>query len=392
MVGAGRLDQRIEPAADPEQAADPASAPFGVAQDHQGRRRRRGGTAGPAARPGRAPRARRRRSPSGVEQGGAIVVGRERGPLGEADRPAEVGDGQRQVAAEPPAEPRGGRPAEGLAGRPAQRGVEGVGQPPSSRGRLLDQQASRARGPRSAAPGPRTAASRTAAASGSRPCDSHEPGAEGRGAVGRARRAASSRNRARSRASSAESDWRSLDQRGRLGSPPVALRVDDQPLEPAELQRPAVEHEAVAGLEPLGVGPFERADRDPVGQHADRLLRGDRPDVAPEPADHAAAADAEPARPASRSGARSSAAPRPARARRRPAGAARSPARKSRQASKSARVRSAIGAALRIRAKASSARPLAAAGHADQLLAEDVERRVDRPQRLDPALRGPPRP
>ena len=66
--------------------------------------------------------------------------------------------------------------------------------------------------------------------------------------------------RARSRASSAESPWRSLDQRGRFGSPPVGLRLHDQALQAAELQGTAVEHEAVAGLQPLGVGPFERAD------------------------------------------------------------------------------------------------------------------------------------
>ena len=45
-----------------------------------------------------------------------------------------------------------------------------------------------------------------------------EPGAKGRRAVGQSR-AASARNAATRKASSAESAWRSLDQRGRFGSP-----------------------------------------------------------------------------------------------------------------------------------------------------------------------------
>ena len=63
---------------------------------------------------------------------GSSSAGRSSGPIlepsGRRDRPAEVGDDQVQVAAEPPAQPRGGRSAQGLARRAAERGVEGVDQ------------------------------------------------------------------------------------------------------------------------------------------------------------------------------------------------------------------------------------------------------------------------
>ena len=55
------------------------------------------------------------------------------GVCGQADRPAQVGGLQRQVAAEPPAQPGGGRPAQRLAGRAVERGVEGIRSGPARR-------------------------------------------------------------------------------------------------------------------------------------------------------------------------------------------------------------------------------------------------------------------
>ena len=113
------------------------------------------------------------------------------------------------------------------------------------------------------------------------------------------------------------------------GSPPAAPGMDGEAVELAELQRPAVQHEAVAGLEPLRVRAFERADLPAVGHHADRFLRRDRPHVGPEPADDPPIADAEP--PARFPDPRrpSPSGPRPARARMRRA-APRGPRRGSR--------------------------------------------------------------
>ena len=57
-----------------------------------------------------------------------------------------------------------------------------------------------------------------------------------------------------------------------------------------------------------------------------------------------------------------------------PAGAASSPARKARQASKSAAIQAGHRPGSSDQGEGLVGRPLAAAGHADQLLAEDVER------------------
>ena len=155
----------------------------------------------------------------------------------------------------------GGRAAHRLARRPAQRGVEGVESSPSSgsgysstsSGVERRDLAEPAPAPRRGLPGrpPRRGRGR-----GPRRARSGGPTGPSARTL-----AASARNAARSRASSAESPWRSLDHRGEVGLAPGRLRVDGQPLDPAELQRPAVEDEAVAGLEPLGIGPFERPDR-----------------------------------------------------------------------------------------------------------------------------------
>src|SRR5260221_7900004 len=46
--------------------------------------------------------------------------------FGQGDRPAEVGDRERQVPTEPAPEPGGGCPRQRLDGRAAERGVEGI--------------------------------------------------------------------------------------------------------------------------------------------------------------------------------------------------------------------------------------------------------------------------
>ena len=73
-----------------------------------------------------------------------------------------------------------------------------------------------------------------------------------------------------------------------------------------------------------------------------------------------------------------------------PAGAASSPARKSRQASKSARRQLGHRAGLAEEREGLLDRALPRAGHADELLADDVERRGDHLQRLEAARAGGP--
>ena len=122
VVGAGGLHQRVEPRADPVQAADPhPPARLGVAQGPSAPSRRRGGTAGEQIAPVQplehvvlqAVRDPGARSRSAADS---------RRAFGQADRPAEIGDAQRQVAAEPAAQPG----ADGPRQRLARRAVEGA--------------------------------------------------------------------------------------------------------------------------------------------------------------------------------------------------------------------------------------------------------------------------
>ena len=243
----------------------------------------------------------------------------ERGVLGKPDRPAQVGDGERQVAAETAAQPGADRPRQGLARRAMERGVEGVDQPgPSGDGRLLDQEPVGRRGPRCIAPGPRTARRSPRRRSG-----------PGRARAASRSRAAAARPRPAAgppRRGSAASSTRQLGrQRLAVAGPSRQVRlaaagpgVDDPRLQPAELQRAAVEHEAVAGRQPLGVRRFERADRHAVLQHPHRLLRVRSSRRCSGTSGPPGRCGCRTSRPVARSAARSSAARRPARARTHP--------------------------------------------------------------------------
>ena len=113
----------------------------------------------------------------------AISSRRSCAPVGEPDRPAEVGDDQRQVAAEPAAEPRGGRAAERLAGRPARAGRGRCRSRPVVAGRLLDQQVA-GRGDLAELLLGLEQGDEHAGRVGVEVVGLAEPGAEGRGAVG----------------------------------------------------------------------------------------------------------------------------------------------------------------------------------------------------------------
>ena len=167
----------------------------------------------------------------------------------------------------------------------------------------------------------------------------------------------------------------------------VGPGVNDRPLQPAELEHAAVEDEPIARNQPLGVRRLERADRHAAVHDPRRLLGMNRAHVAAEPAGRPPAADAEPALalPDSR---RSPARAAPGSGSNAPAGAARSPASEARQASKSARVSSAIGPGLAKEVEDLVGVLFARAGHADELLADDVERSADHAQRLDAAGQG----
>ena len=119
MVGAGGLDQRVEPGADPEEAADPPRRPGSglrrtiraVAATCRNRRA--------SSSPRSSPSSTSSANPSSARSGTIDRRERDRrGILREADRPAQVGDAQRQVAAEPPSQPGRGRPRQRFAGRP----------------------------------------------------------------------------------------------------------------------------------------------------------------------------------------------------------------------------------------------------------------------------------
>ena len=390
MVGAGRLHQRIEPRADPVQAADPhAAARLRVAEDHQ---RRRGDLAEPP-RQQLAPiqplqhvfveaigvqerrqvfggRSRRRRA------GGSTSPGRRRPAPG---RDRSGGPAGRRPRAPSPRTPSG------AAGRGTCRsspGPSGAGdsstRSPSAAGTSLHcSWASNSSITTAAAWG------FSSSSSASQPRSAAAPSSA-------SRRAASARKPASSTASSGENDWRSLVHRGRLGSPPAGPGVDDRRLQPADFQRAAVQDESVAGDQPLGVRRLQRADGDPVLQHPHRLLRADRADVAAEPSGHAAVADAEPA-----------AAPpdprrRPSRRRARlglvRTGRRRELAGQERQAGVEIGPRQpGHRAGLADHVERRVDRLLPRAGHADELLADDVQRRRDAPNRLDPAGPGGPR-
>ena len=127
VMRAGRLDQRVEPAAHPVHPANPyPPALFGVAQDHQA-----GGRDVPEPLGGKisSVQALEHVVLEAVEVQERIqVVPDKAGPLGQADRPPQVSGLKRQIAAEPAAQSGRGRPPQRLAGRAVERGLERVGQ------------------------------------------------------------------------------------------------------------------------------------------------------------------------------------------------------------------------------------------------------------------------
>ena len=157
VVGAGGLHQRVEPRADPVQAADPhPTARLGVAEDHQGRR---GDVAEPPRQQlapveplehvvgqsiGRQERLDARRPPAPRPRGaGSTSPGRRRRASG-CGRTA--GPAARRPPAPAPRTPRG------AGGRGTCRPGRGLRAPATPRPAVP-----RRRGPRSTAPGPRTA-------------------------------------------------------------------------------------------------------------------------------------------------------------------------------------------------------------------------------------------
>ena len=105
VVGADRLDQRIEPRADPVQAADPHPAAGcglrrtirAVAATWRNRRA--------SSSPRSSPSSTSSAKPSLASSDGKSRRERRVGVVRQPDRPAQVGDAERQVAAEPPAQP-----------------------------------------------------------------------------------------------------------------------------------------------------------------------------------------------------------------------------------------------------------------------------------------------
>ena len=315
MVGAGRLDQRVEPLADPEHAADPGPPPFGAPEDHQGRRRDVAEPPGQQFAPveavedvlleplrGEQGREVVRADPRPFGQGRSTSRGRRRPASG---RGRTAGPAGRRS---PGPSPR--RPA-GRAGRGRRRRSPALGV-----GALLDQQVVdagdladlllageqglehaglvrvRGRAPRRARPGaPR--ARRPAASRGLGPEPRRGRGpARPRAPGGRSTTGAGSARRPTAFA------W--------TISPSSRRNSSDRPS--STNRSPACSRSAYA--------PSSVPTRPAVDLDADRFLRRDRPDVRPEPADHPAAPDAEQARPASRSGAPSTSGSSPARARR----------------------------------------------------------------------------
>ena len=158
--------------------------------------------------------------------------------------------------------------------------------------------------------------------------------------------------------------------------------AQDAPLPRPRFEHPAVEHEAIARLEPFGVGRLHRSQIHTRRSHRDRFLRGNRPDVAPQPAAHAPVPDDEPA-------------PAPHDSWTAPAHANRRirflrPRRTIELAGEEPQTVVEIGT-LERGERTSSAKqlerlvfaPLGGAGHAEHLLTEDVERVVDGAHGLD---------
>ena len=284
----------------------------------------------------------------------------------------------------------GGRAGQRLARRPAERGVEGVGEAVGlGRGRLLDQERLRPRDLARTAPGPRTGATSTPAASGSRSWASQSQARSADGPVGEPPRGLGAERG---------------EVAGQLGREPLAVA---RPPRQARLaargfawttvpssrrnssDRPSSTNRS-PGLQPLGVGAFERADlATPSARTRHRFLRRDRPDVAPEPADDPTAPDAEPPpRFQIRGAVHFGAAPG--------SGSKAPPARRGRRRGSRGRRRNRSRDRLGHRPGLADqgerlvGRPLAAAGHADQLLAEDVERALDRSAAARPARRSRP--
>ena len=196
---------------------------------------------------------------------------------------------------------------------------------------------------------------------------------------------------ASSTASSDESDWRSLVQRGRLGSPPARTGMDDR--RPPAGGPPARGRRARIGRPATSRSAYDASSvptATPSSSTRTDSSERDRADVAAEPAGHPPIADAEPAGP-------------PPDPRRRPARRRARLGLVGARAAPPARPRGTPG---RRRNRPASARPSARicgsarrprqptarrAGHADELLADHVERRRDGPQRLDPAGPSGPR-
>ena len=316
----------------------------------------------------------------------------ERGVLGEPDRPAQVGDAERQVAAEAAAQPGADRPRQRLARRAVERGVEGVDQPgPSGAGRLLDQEpvgggdlAPSAPGPRAARRSPRRRRGSRSSSSASQPRTAGAPSSP-------SRRAASARKAGQ------------LD--GQLGRERLAVAG------PSRQARLAAARTGRGRSPPPAVGPPARGRRARIGRRGPAARRTTPPACrrrrrprapAPTPPRRSCRrccgtigttrplrTPNQPSRRQIRGDVQRGAAP--GSGSKAPAGAARSPARNARQASKSARVSPAIGPALRISSNDRVDRLLPGAGHPDELLADDIQRRRDRPQRLDPAGPSGPR-
>ncbi len=355
MVGAGRLDHGVEPRADPVEAADASASPgFRVSQHHEGGRRDvpepsclELATVEPFEHHFSKPFEREQRlDPFGREQ--------EMGVIGQMNGPAQVGDAEREVAADLAAEP--GRCARASASQAARcsgawkvriwPGPKGAGELSTSSSdsdgiSLARICASKSSTSTSAAPTSmcKTRASQERTASGPSPSK---------------RSPARARKRASSRASSKERDWRVLVQRGKLGSPGAdrAKRIDcsrrqNSRARPSRTKRSWGNRRSAYAASRVPIGaPFSmtRTVSSELmvptlfqNQRATRRLRS--PNLPSRTQRRGAVQRTE--APASGSVA--------------PGGAASLPARKSRQESKSARESSIIGPALRIKSKAALA-------------------------------------